>query len=746
MPSSLILSGGAAFTRTVKETLNQPNHNFVEGDVVRWDSTLSQFVKAQANNAQNAEVVGVVGLVLGLGSFEIVYAGALDVPSFSAPLASAPVLFLSATTPGKLETSPPSIIGSVIKPVLTKNQGTSTWIVNNFLGTQIGGSSTVAIDEIQPVGTIMPFAGGEIPASWLPCDGGSYSRTEYAELYRKLQFTDTATDQVPMYGYVATLTATGIGGIAVNDILHYKRIASNTWAADGPFNPASQDNVRAVVTAVTATTITVRVLPKYSGGAFSFSNFIFTSGTGFVSTSSPGNYRAYFRDGNNNYVARTTSSLNVSAVSLTHFLTPDLRGRFALGSSTTAVGEDTNELDTSFISSLGTYAMGSLGGEERHTLTAAEMASHTHSATATSTSTVTDPGHTHANQFPSTNAPSNGSNYLAGTNSGNNGVLPFPTLSSTTGISVTTTTTVTNSATGSNTPHNNMPPYVTVRYIIKATPYTRAAIIEGLDIPYSNLLVRDLRSQVLGGTSLDLQFYTNSGVGSGTLRMTLKGDTGRLGIAKTNPETLLDVNGTGAFTGLAVGKTSLGSGLALDVVGNIALTGKATSASTVLTDLGSTLVTKDYVDNLPTIKIVTFPRSYSSTPFTAPWTGVIANISGVKYWISQSTITLSPGNYRVHFNVNTDHPDNRVVSESFYAVQFSSNTPSSINASTFLCPPARVYYQKTGDAGHGRSIYQATWGTGTFTINTQTTGRIYLHEGGSSTFVLTGASIFLEKI
>ena len=616
MGSSLILSGGAAFTRTVKENVNQAGHDFTTGTVVRWNSTTSTFVRAQANTALNAEVVGVVGQVtgLGVGTFEVVYSGNVDLPNLSASLASAPVLFLSATTAGGLETSPPSTIGSIVKPVLTKNK-TNSWIVNNFLGTQIGGSSTVAIDEIQPVGTIMPFAGGEIPVSWLPCDGGSYSRTEYAELYRKLQFTDTATDQVPMYGYVATLTATGLGGIAVNDILHYKRVASNSWAADGPFNPASQDNVRAVVTAVTATTITVRVLPRYSAGAFTYPTLIFTSGNGFVSTANPGNYRAYFRDGNNNYVARSTTSLSVSAVSLTHFLTPDLRGRFALGSSTTAVGEDTNELDTSFISSLGTYAMGSLGGEERHTLTAGEMPSHTHAATAISTSTVTDPGHTHANQFPSTNNPSNGSNYLTGSNSDPNGVAPRPTQSSTTGISVATTTTVTNSPTGSNTPHNNMPPYVTVRYIIKATPYTRAAIIEGLDIPYSNLLVRDLRSQILGAASpADLQFYTNSGEGSGTLRMTLKGDTGRLGIGKANPETLLDVNGTGAFTGLAVGKTSLGSGLALDVVGNLALTGKATSASTVLTDLGSTLVTKDYVDANSTKLDMT-----TATPFILPF-------------------------------------------------------------------------------------------------------------------------------
>jgi len=703
MGSSLILSGGAAFTRTVKENVNQVGHDFTSGTVVRWNSATSTFVRAQANTALNAEVVGVVGQVtgLGVGTFEVVYSGNVDLPNLSGSLASAPVLFLSATTAGGLETSPPSIIGSIVKPVLTKNK-TNSWIVNNFLGTQIGGSSTVAIDEIQPVGTIMPFAGGEIPASWLPCDGGSYSRTEYAELYRKLQFTDTATDQVPMYGYVATLTATGIGGIAVNDILHYKRVASNSWAADGPFNPASQDSVRAVVTAVTATTITVRVLPRYSAGAFTYPTLIFTSGNGFVSTANPGNYRAYFRDGNNNYVARSTTSLSVSAVSLTHFLTPDLRGRFALGSSTTAVGEDTNELDTSFISSLGTYAMGSLGGEERHTLTAGEMPSHTHSG---QSSSITIPEHKHrvaisypnelqgiigtqsarepggAGEFRTPPGPGQPSpntlvqdygTYYRNLSQGNDSIdinIGVVETGASGGAVVNVTPQVAN--TGSNTPHNNMPPYVTVRYIIKATPYTRAAIIEGLDIPYSNLLVRDLRSQVLGAASpADLQFYTNSDVGSGTLRMTLKGDTGRLGIAKTDPQTLLDVNGTGAFTGLAVGKTSLGSGLALDVLGNIATSGtlsvggvatlnsltitqKATSAATVSSDSGTTLVTKNYIDGLPIIKAWARCSGNAATPY--PKSETIKAGFGINsvtktaqgYWNVAFTTAFADANYSV---------------------------------------------------------------------------------------------------
>ena len=90
----------------------------------------------------------------------------------------------------------------------------------------------------------------------------------------------------------------------------------------------------------------------------------------------------------------------------------------------------------------------------------AVVVSHTHTAT----SSVSDPGHAHANQYQNTNAPSNGSNFMAGTNGAANGVAPLPTLSATTGISVSTSV----ASTGSSGTNANLQPYITV-YMWKRT-------------------------------------------------------------------------------------------------------------------------------------------------------------------------------------------------------------------------------------------------------------------------------------
>jgi len=90
----------------------------------------------------------------------------------------------------------------------------------------------------------------------------------------------------------------------------------------------------------------------------------------------------------------------------------------------------------------------------------AVVVSHTHTAT----STVTDPGHTHATDFENTNAPSNGDNFLCGTNGPANGITSNPTLSNTTGISVSTSI----ASTGSSGTNANLQPYITV-YMWKRT-------------------------------------------------------------------------------------------------------------------------------------------------------------------------------------------------------------------------------------------------------------------------------------
>ena len=389
MASTLILTGGSATQRTLKETITQTAHGFSPGQAVRYNPVLSKYVLAQADTAANAEVVGVVAEAVDNDTFEVVYSGYIDLPVSFAGV-SYPVLFLSADTAGGLTFSPPSYVGGVVKPVVTRSTNGQGHIVTNYLGTQIGGSSTVAIEEIQPVGTIMPFAGNAIPNTWLSCDGASYSTSTYGELYDKLLFT--AGDRAPMYGHVVTL-ATNTNIFVVNDSV---RVGGSDTA------PALLGKVIAV-TGTTNQTVTVQVQPLYNTTTkrFEYPNKVFVPGAA-------------------NKIG-VPNAFSITAVSVTHFNTPDLRGRFPVGVNYTTIAD--SETDSGFSSTISAgYTLGVFGGQES---------------------------------------------------------VPAPSVGAATG----TTNVVANFV---NNLMPNMPPFLATQYIIKARPYAKAAILEGIDFPYDN--------------------------------------------------------------------------------------------------------------------------------------------------------------------------------------------------------------------------------------------------------------------
>jgi len=484
MGSSLVLTGGAATAKTLKESISLSSHGFTVGDVVRFNAAdAKKYFKAQADSAENAEVLGIVNAITDPNTFELTYGGYIDMPKYAG--LSYPVLFLDSTVSGGLTHNPPSAVGTVIKPVVTRHPTLNGYVMNNYLGTQIGGSSTVGIDEVQPVGSIMPFAGTTIPDTWLECNGTTYTVADYPELYSKLQ--NTSGDRAPIYGCVVTLTGTELntGSVVVGDILQFKN-NTNAWTGS-VYN--SNAELIGVVLSVSATSAVIQTLSVYNSTnkTLEFPNLLFkagsVSGLQYRIVSSVGTVRS--------------STASITTVALTHFNTPDLRGRFALGVNQTTLadleGDATNQSAIS-----GIYPLGSEGGEERHILTAGEM-----------------PSHQHIIYGQDNNAQANGysSNEVAQVQNPADGGFQRLT-----------------SETGGNDPHNNMPPYLAVRYIIKAKPYTRAAIIDSLDLPWSSTLVRDLRTRAIGGSNSDLVFYTNtagdSGLGTERMRIEVGGEVG----------------------------------------------------------------------------------------------------------------------------------------------------------------------------------------------------------------------------
>lgn len=703
MPSSLILQGGAASAKSLKEVIVHPTtHSFTKGDVVRWDTNTNRYVLAQADSADRAEVVGIVTDILSTTSFELTVSGFISGISAAPAGVSAPVMFLSAANAGRLETSPPSAIGTVVKPVLTRNTSGDGYLMMNYLGTQIGGSSTVAVDEIQPVGTIMPFAGTAIPDTWLECNGGSYLISDYPQLYERVR--NTTGVRAPVYGHVFTVTTNAVV-YATNQSATTLADAVNSGTAVFLRDRAATltQNIVARIISVSGSgnslTITAQIIPTYNRTTKNFvvpNSFIKVGGT-ITSFTDPGGIEGIGVMGSNGIVEGTyVNGAVINSLTVTHFNVPDLRGRFALGMNTGSISDIDG--DPTFISSLSTYGMGSLGGEERHILTTEEIAAHAHQ--------VVIPEHDHfllgiggGNQrtfFGPGNyggsTPQNSNDVLRAIGNGQGDNVNFE-YSLTSGGSQTQTVrsgktfksdqvTINSQSLGSNTPHNNMPPYVAVRYIIKAKPYTRAAIIDGVDLPYSNFLVRELRTQsILGGsdTNMDLGIYTNTqgDGGNGTLRVTVLGSNGNVGIGKASPQTLLDVNGTGAFTGIAVGKTSLASGVALDVIGHarssIALSDFSAAAN-------STLTTKEYV--------LQYSRNISTNTIwggtVTNWVGTLSTAGGL---ISEFTSYTPPGgsaittpNWRVSTTITPKRTGSKILLRC-YAFMYSDTSGSAHYAS-----------------------------------------------------------------
>lgn len=136
-------------------------------------------------------------------------------------------------------------------------------------------------------------------------------------------------------------------------------------------------------------------------------------------------------------VSRTTYADLFAVIGVTYgagdttttFNVPNLKGKVPVGYSSTETEFD---------------ALGETGGEKTHVLTEAELAQHTHVQNA----------HSHTQRTRNTFV--GGTTGVAGVNSANNA-----------DGGSTADSTATNQNAGSNTPHNNLQPYLTLNFIIK---------------------------------------------------------------------------------------------------------------------------------------------------------------------------------------------------------------------------------------------------------------------------------------
>ncbi len=150
----------------------------------------------------------------------------------------------------------------------------------------------------------------------------------------------------------------------------------------------------------------------------------------------------------------------------TTFNVPDLRGRVVAGEDDMG-GTAANRLTSGGSGITGT-TLGASGGAQTHTLTSAEMPSHTH---VQDSHNHTQNAHSHG-PGNETRFVTNSGQLIAGLTAGNALYSPFNASTSTANATATNiATTATNQNTGGGGAHNNVQPTMVMNYIIKASNY-----------------------------------------------------------------------------------------------------------------------------------------------------------------------------------------------------------------------------------------------------------------------------------
>lgn len=190
MNPAVCVRGANAVGSRLSITIQQDSHGFNIGTPVRWnsgkDGNTVQYEKAQANDPYNAEVVGIVAEILNENAFELVMSGIVKMNDFfsntNGSIAQGPpgitaddVYFLSGYTAGKMTPTRPETPGWVAKPLITRlaedANGNIYGHVTNYVGSHLGGSVAVSLDNLIPAGSIQAYAGMNVPNGWSICNG-----------------------------------------------------------------------------------------------------------------------------------------------------------------------------------------------------------------------------------------------------------------------------------------------------------------------------------------------------------------------------------------------------------------------------------------------------------------------------------------------------------------------------------------------------------------------------------------------
>jgi microcystin-dependent protein len=491
------------------------------GDVIRYDPSTDTYLRAKADTETNANFFGVVESVSGT-DFTIVYSGEITLPDSVMSLISgytgAQVFYLSDTDAGKLTTTAPSAPSHVIKPVIITRGTVSDVdgsvdgiVVNSAAGTKISGDSIVDLSDIQPVGSILAFAGntGQIPTGWDICDGGYLDVTTYSDLY-------SALNSGKLYGFVQNLQLTKVTGSGLGQLTADNIVGSVLYVTKSASTSAFKCTILSgTVSGTVVSNVNVFVEPTYASGTL---------------TGTYHNIELALNDLGRLYSGSTPLDMVyqvTTAPTKTYFKKPDMRARFIIGSSRGITGLENSGFNS--------YTIGNLGGEEYHTLTTLEMPVHTHDSSyfATLNGTVSVShnlqtnsvgSHIHPGIFLRNTALTGGFDSVYSNVSFNTDSTPLQaagthnhTVSGDISVSTNDLTpnisgTISNA--GGDLPHNNVPQHIVMYWIIKTRKDSYAKLYKlgpsgGGAIVAKNTAKRWARMSTPGsGCTVDISYGT----------------------------------------------------------------------------------------------------------------------------------------------------------------------------------------------------------------------------------------------
>ena len=253
--------------------------------------------------------------------------------------------------------------------------------------------------------------------------------------------TVTEIKTTPADGGIVTATL-------ADDAVTAAKIADDAVGADA----VADNSIGAAAINISGNGTSGQAVVSDGDGSFSYESNIVPSGAlmPYAGTSAPTGF--LLCDGS--AVSRTTYATLFSAISTTYgsgdgsstFNLPDLRGRVVAGQDDMG-GASANRL-TDQTGGLNGDTLGDTGGSETHTLTTAQLASHTHTFSDTDSHTVS---------FPRT--------FISG--AANNSVNVDGSGQRHDGGTLTVSISGTTSSTGSGSAHNNVQPTIILNYIIK---------------------------------------------------------------------------------------------------------------------------------------------------------------------------------------------------------------------------------------------------------------------------------------